>query len=176
MTSTMLAELIFLAFLFPQQPEPVAADLQLKVLDLVLRVEDIGGKVEDLVVKESDTEVRVELAADVLFDFDKADLLPRAEETLTKAAQFISERAHGGTVRIEGHTDSKGSDDYNQKLSSRRAASVRKWFESHGLKGVRFSTEGFGAKRPVVPNTHPDGSDDPEGRQKNRRVEIIIRK
>jgi outer membrane protein OmpA-like peptidoglycan-associated protein len=169
--------LFALMLLLPQETaDPPLSELRLKVLDIILRVEDIGGKVEDLVVKENDTEVRVELAADVLFDFDKADLLPRAEETLTKAAEFITQRSHGGVVRIEGHTDGKGSDSYNQKLSARRAASVRQWFEGHGLKETRFSTEGFGAKRPVAPNTHPDGSDDPEGRQKNRRVEIVIRK
>jgi outer membrane protein OmpA-like peptidoglycan-associated protein len=79
-------------------------------------------------------------------------------------------------VRIEGYTDGKGSDSYNQKLSLRRAESVKKWLETHGLAGIRFSAAGFGAKNPVAPNTKPDGSDDPEGRQKNRRVEIVIRK
>jgi outer membrane protein OmpA-like peptidoglycan-associated protein len=149
---------------------------QFTVVDLVYRVENIGGEVRDLEVKETPTEVRVEMAADVLFDFDKADLLPKADETLTKAASFISDRAHGGVVRIEGHTDAKGNDDYNQKLSERRAASVKRWFGAHGLNHVKFSIEGFGAKKPIAPNTKPDGSDDPDGRQKNRRVEIVITK
>jgi outer membrane protein OmpA-like peptidoglycan-associated protein len=149
---------------------------QLKVLDLVLRVQDFGERVEDLVVRESDTETRVELAADVLFDFDKADLLPKAEETLTRAAAFVKERNKGGVIRIEGHTDAKGAASYNKTLSLRRAQSVRRWLETHGLSGMRFSSDGLGADKPVAPNTRPDGSDDPEGRQKNRRVEIVIGK
>ena len=54
---------------------------------------------------------------------------------------------------------------------------MRTWFvEKEGLKRASFSTQGFGAKKPVAPNTKPDGSDDPEGRQKNRRVEIVVKK
>ena len=107
---------------------------------------------------------------------DKADLLPKAEETLTRAADFVKQRSKGGVIRIEGHTDAKGSASYNKKLSLSRAGSVKKWLEAHGLSGLRFSSEGFGAEKPVAPNTKPDGSDDPAGRQKNRRVEIVIKK
>jgi outer membrane protein OmpA-like peptidoglycan-associated protein len=54
---------------------------------------------------------------------------------------------------------------------------VKAWFtDKEGLGGVQFSTQGLGEKKPVAPNTKPDGSDDPEGRQKNRRVEIILKK
>src|SRR3954464_3951814 len=137
-------------------------DLVYRVDNISEKVQDIGGAVRDLEIKETPTEVRVEMAADVLFDFDKADLLPKADETLTKAAGFIRDRAHGGVVRIEGHTDAKGNDAYNQKLSERRAASVKRWFDAHGLSGVKFSTAGFGAKKPIAPNTKSDGSDDPE--------------
>jgi outer membrane protein OmpA-like peptidoglycan-associated protein len=151
-------------------------DLKMKVLDLVFRVDDLGGKVQDLQVKETGQEIRIELAADVLFDFDKANLRPEAQKTLHQAAGIISDKAKG-TVRIEGHTDSKGNDAYNQKLSERRAASVKTWFvDKEGLGSVQFSTQGFGAKKPVASNTKPDGSDDPDGRQKNRRVEIILKK
>ncbi|MEO7672554.1 MAG: OmpA family protein [Pyrinomonadaceae bacterium] len=147
-----------------------------KVLDLVFRVEDLGGKVQDLLVKETSQEIRIELAADVLFDFDKADILPKAQDALKQAAVIIRDKAKG-TVRVEGHTDAKGFDAYNQKLSERRAAAVKAWFaDKEGIKNVEFSTAGFGAKRPKVPNAKPDGSDDPDGRQKNRRVEIILKK
>jgi outer membrane protein OmpA-like peptidoglycan-associated protein len=153
-----------------------ASDLKMQVLDLVFKVEDIGGKVMDLQVKETDTEIRIELAADVLFDFDKADIRKDAQNTLKQAAAFIKEKAKG-SVRIEGHTDGKGSDSYNQKLSQTRAISVRDWFvKREGLGKVRFSTSGFGAQKPIAPNAKPDGSDDPDGRQKNRRVEIVIGK
>ena len=146
-----------------------------KVLDLVFKVADFGAKSADLAVKETDTEFRIELAADVLFDFDKATLQPQAEDTLSKAAAFIKERS-ADAARIEGHTDSKGDDAYNRKLSERRAESVRTWFVGHGLGGLKFSAVGFGETRPVAPNTKPDGTDDPEGRRKNRRVEIVIAK
>jgi outer membrane protein OmpA-like peptidoglycan-associated protein len=172
-----IAILLLVAFLVhPSPAQEGTSDLKIKVLDLIFRVEDIGGRVQDLQVKESDTEIRIELAADVLFDFDKADILPKAQEALKQAAQIIREKGKG-TVRVEGHTDSKGSDVYNQKLSERRAASVKTWFTNkEGLTNVQFSTSGFGAKRPKVPNNKTDGSDDPDGRQKNRRVEIILRK
>lgn len=158
-----------------EDPEPVA-NPKLQILDLVYKVEDIGGKVMDLQLKETDTEIRIELAADVLFDFDKADIRREAQNALKQVGAIIKEKAKG-TVRIEGHTDSKGSDGYNQKLSERRANSVRDWLvKNEGLKNVRFSTTGFGAKKPAVSNTKPDGADDPAGRQKNRRVEIVIGK
>ena len=147
-----------------------------KILDLIFRVQDMGGKVQDIQVKETKTEIRIELAADVLFDFDKADILPKAKEALKQVAEVIREKAKG-VVQIEGHTDSKGSDDYNQKLSERRANAVKNWLTNReGLKNVKFATRGFGAKKPVASNTKPNGSDDPEGRQKNRRVEIVMRK
>ena len=79
-------------------------------------------------------------------------------------------------VQIEGHTDAKGDDGYNQRLSERRAESVRLWFIRNALHNVQFSSRGFGETRPVAPNTKEGGADDPEGRQKNRRVEIVIRK
>jgi outer membrane protein OmpA-like peptidoglycan-associated protein len=151
-------------------------NLKMQVLDLVFKVEDLAGKVQDLQLKETDTEIRIELAADVLFDFDKANIRPQAEQALKQVATIIREKAKGG-VRVEGHTDSKGSDPYNQKLSVGRANSVKNWLiQKEGLKDVRFSTAGLGAKNPLASNTKADGSDDPEGRQKNRRVEIIARK
>jgi len=152
------------------------SDFVFQVRDIVFRVEDMGGKIENLEVKETATEVRIDLAADVLFDFDKAMLLPKAQQTLSQAAGIIRDKAKGN-VRIDGYTDAKGSDAYNQHLSERRAAAVQTWFKTQAnLKNVSFVTQGFGAKNPVAPNTRADGSDNPDGRQKNRRVEIVIQK
>jgi outer membrane protein OmpA-like peptidoglycan-associated protein len=151
-------------------------DLVFHVADLDYRVDDMGGKIESLEIKESSTEVRIDLSADVLFAFDKAELLPEAQQALSQAAAIIRDRAKG-TVRIDGYTDAKGSDAYNQRLSERRAAAVETWFKGKGhLSAVSFATKGFGAKNPVAPNNKPDGSDDPDGRQKNRRVEITLTK
>ena len=158
------------------EESPPVANPKIQILDLVFKVEDLAGKIQDLQVKETDVEIRIELAADVLFDFDKADIRPDAQNALKQAADIVRDKAKG-TVRVEGHTDGKGSESYNQKLSDRRANSVKDWFvKKEGLKNVKFSTRGFGAKNPVAPNTKTDGSDDPDGRQKNRRVEIVISK
>jgi outer membrane protein OmpA-like peptidoglycan-associated protein len=148
-------------------PPPVA---------LLYTIQDIGGKTQDLQVKETATEIRIELAADVLFEFDKSDIRAAAADTLKKVGAVIREHPKA-SVRIEGHTDGKGTDARNQPLSEARAKSVRDWLVAkEGLKGVAFSTQGFGSKHPVAPNTKPNGSDDPDGRQKNRRVEIVINK
>ena len=152
-------------------------DLVFSTKDLIFTVDDVGGKTKDLEVKETKTEIHIELAADVLFDFDKSTLRPTARDALKQAASIVRDNAKHSTVRIDGYTDSKGADPYNQRLSDRRAESVRNWFVTNeGLKGVKFVTKGFGAKNPVAPNTKPDGSDDPDGRQKNRRVEITVKK
>ncbi len=153
------------------------SDITFKSIDLVFPVSDVAGKAQTLNVKETPTEIRIELAADVLFDFDKSTIKPEAASALHNVAEIIKDKGKGRSVRIDGHTDSKGGDAYNQKLSERRAASVRQWLvEKEGLNTIKMSTQGFGAKRPVAPNAKPDGSDDPEGRQKNRRVEIVLAK
>jgi len=170
-----VALLLALAAGASAQDQDLPPGARSQVLDLVFKVEDIGGTTADLEVKETDTEFRIELAADVLFDFDQATLMPQAEDTLTKAAAFIRERK-ARSARIEGHTDGKGTDAYNQKLSQRRAESVRQWFVGHGLGSLNLSVAGYGATKPVAANTKPDGTDDPEGRKKNRRVEIVIGK
>ena len=159
-------------------------DLKFATQDLKVAIEDIGGttqatagKVQDLQVKETATEIRIELAADVLFDFDKATIKPEAATALHTVAEIIKDKGKGRSVRIDGHTDGKGSDAYNQKLSERRADSVRQWLsQKEALGQVRMTTQGFGATKPVAPNTKTDGSDDPDGRQKNRRVEIVLAK
>lgn len=167
--------LIALLSFAPLQDAPVGPP-KFKVLDLVYEVKDLETTVQSLAIKETDIEVRIELAADVLFDFDKANILPKAEQTLTQVAQVVRERSKG-SIRVEGHTDSKGSDAYNRRLSRQRADSVTAWLRQQpDLAARSFVPEGFGAAHPAASNTKPDGSDDPAGRQRNRRVEIILRK
>jgi outer membrane protein OmpA-like peptidoglycan-associated protein len=120
-------------------------------------------------------ELRFQLTADLLFDFDKADLRPEAEGLLQAVMAQIKEKAKKPAIRVEGHTDGKGSDEYNQDLSERRAASVKNWFvKTAKLSSKTVNTAGFGKRQPVAPNEKNDGTDDPEGRQKNRRVEIVV--
>ncbi|MBS0223322.1 MAG: OmpA family protein [Proteobacteria bacterium] len=125
---------------------------------------------------ETATTIEVTLPADILFDFDKADIRSSAQSALHEVAQLLRERAHG-PVTIQGYTDALGSESYNQRLSERRAIAVKTWLGSNeGLANMRFTIVGFGARNPVAPNRKPDGSDDPEGRQRNRRVTFIISK
>ena len=115
---------------------------------------------------------RIEMLADALFDFDRAELRPDAVQTLSLVGPMLKEQGDH-PVTVEGHTDARGSDDYNERLSLRRAASVRDWLVGEGyLRNA--AVRGFGEARPVAANGHGDGSYDPEGRQRNRRVEILI--
>jgi outer membrane protein OmpA-like peptidoglycan-associated protein len=119
--------------------------------------------------------VEVNLPADVLFDFDKAELRPDARETLHELGVLLLERSRR-SIAITGHTDAIGTDAYNQRLSERRAVAVKTWLVSReGIKSPPIATSGRGARDPIAPNRKPDGSDDPEGRQLNRRVTILFR-
>ena len=138
------------------------------------KVDALGAALKDLRARTTDTEIQIELASDVLFDFDKSDLRPVAIPSLLKVVTVMqSYPAYACT--IGGHTDGKGGKDYNQKLSERRANAVKTWLVGHGASN-QMNTQGFGDTKPVAPNRKPDGSDDPDGRQKNRRVEITLKK
>jgi OOP family OmpA-OmpF porin len=110
---------------------------------------------------------KVTLAADVLFDFDKAVIKPAGKERLDDLANKVNSINLEVVIAI-GHTDSIGSDAYNQKLSVRRAESVKAYLVSKGVEPNRIYTEGKGEKQPVASNKTKDG------RQKNRRVEIEV--
>jgi outer membrane protein OmpA-like peptidoglycan-associated protein len=77
-------------------------------------------------------------------------------------------------VKVEGHTDSKGSDSYNMALSERRAKAAKEYMVEQGIDAERILTEGFGESMPIAPNENPDGSDNEAGRAKNRRVEFKL--
>jgi outer membrane protein OmpA-like peptidoglycan-associated protein len=159
------------------QGEPLAVvgePLAIQGLNLAVegKAQDISGLLRDLNAEVRGREVRIALNADVLFAFDKADLKPDARPSLDKVVAVLKSYPKA-QARIEGHTDSKGDDAYNQKLSEKRAESVRKFLAAGGAT-LRMTTRGWGEKKPVAPNAKPDGKDDPEGRQKNRRVEITV--
>ncbi len=114
------------------------------------------------------------LPESILFDFGSSDLRPDAFQALSLIAEILRYFSDA-EVLVVGHTDSIGSPATNLPLSQRRAESVVDALVSeHGISAERFSAEGRGATEPVAPNTNPDGSDNPEGRQLNRRVEIIV--
>jgi outer membrane protein OmpA-like peptidoglycan-associated protein len=115
---------------------------------------------------------RLVVAADALFAFDQATLSPQAEQTLAGLGPELTKEK--GKVTVEGHTDAKGTDDYNRKLSERRAAAVRDWLVAHRFAAAGTPVVGYGSSKPVAPNRQADGSDDPAGRAKNRRVEVVV--
>jgi outer membrane protein OmpA-like peptidoglycan-associated protein len=77
-------------------------------------------------------------------------------------------------VNAIGHTDNKGSEAYNMMLSKKRSANVVQYITRKGIDGKRIQSLGKGESQPVARNSNPDGSDSPEGRQLNRRVEILV--
>ncbi|HET9765612.1 MAG TPA: OmpA family protein [Thermoanaerobaculia bacterium] len=115
---------------------------------------------------------RLVVAADALFAFDQDTLSTQAEATLAVLGPQLAKEK--GAVTVEGHTDAKGGDDYNQKLSERRARAVRDWLAAHHHLAAGTTAIGYGESKPLAPNAKPDGSDDPAGRAKNRRVEVVI--
>jgi len=105
--------------------------------------------------------------SDVLFDTGKWTLKPGAREKLAKISGIIL--SHPGLkLEVEGHTDSVGSDEFNQTLSERRAFSVRDFLVQEGINGSSITATGFGESRPVASN------DTATGRQLNRRVEMVV--
>jgi outer membrane protein OmpA-like peptidoglycan-associated protein len=132
---------------------------------------DIPRLLEELGATIEAGRVKLEMAGDVLFDFDSTQIRPDAAVELAKVAHVIRERAEG-TVRVSGHTDSAGDATYNQDLSERRARAVAAWLLRAGIPAATLKAEGLGETKPVADNTLPDGSDNPAGRATNRRVEI----
>lgn len=119
--------------------------------------------------------IKINLPEHILFDFDKYYVRATAKPTLTKINQLLTYYGKSDVV-INGHTDSKGSDAYNEKLSQLRAAAVKYYFiNMYKVPAKRLQTKGLGKNQPIAPNNKTDGSDNPEGRQKNRRVEVIIK-
>jgi outer membrane protein OmpA-like peptidoglycan-associated protein len=108
----------------------------------------------------------------VYFDFDKynirADQQPVVDDVASKMSADPNLR-----VSLEGHCDAIGSDEYNLSLGERRSSSVQRGLEEKGVAADRMTTKSWGEERPAAPNTNPDGSDNPDGRAKNRRCEII---
>jgi outer membrane protein OmpA-like peptidoglycan-associated protein len=116
-----------------------------------------------------------QVCADVLFAFDRSDIRPSAERILREVAKSIEQRYRNADIQVDGHTDAKGSPQYNQGLSERRANAVADWLADHeGIDRSRMKVQGYGETQPVAPNTKPDGSDNPAGRKKNRRVVIGV--
>jgi outer membrane protein OmpA-like peptidoglycan-associated protein len=121
----------------------------------------------------SEMRLIVDLPSDVLFAYDSDKLAPTADAALARTVRII-EQGGPGEIGITGYSDGKGTDAYNLALSERRAEAVASWLADHGIDAGRIKTQGRGKADPVAPNAKLDGSDDPVGRARNRRVEIAI--
>ncbi len=111
----------------------------------------------------------------VFFDFDKYNLRPESSVELDRVVGFLNEYPNI-EIEMSAHTDSRGADDYNLTLSDNRARSVKEYILSKGITATRIISQGYGERKPVANNSNADGSDNPEGRQLNRRVEFKILK
>ncbi len=132
------------------------------------------GKIPTLEKLERDNVCGIRIVFDdsILFDFDKFDLRPEGKEVIKKVVGIVSE-LNIESIEVHGHTDSMASDEYNMELSNNRANSVKEYAMEMGITSS-VTAKGFGETKPVAPNKNSDGSDNPAGRQANRRVEFFI--
>jgi len=109
----------------------------------------------------------------VYFAFDQSDIRTMYGEEMDSVMSLMNKH-NSLTLQISGHTDSKGSDAYNQKLSERRANEAKAYFLENGISSSRINTTGYGESMPIANNENADGSDNEAGRAKNRRVEFRL--
>lgn len=117
---------------------------------------------------EKSAETRIYIEGKIVFDTAKATIRPESEQVLKKLLEFLQAHPEVTRVRIEGHTDSRASDDVNQDLSARRALAVCDWLVDQGVDHARLIAVGFGESRPLAPNELAEGRDD------NRRTEFHV--
>lgn len=112
--------------------------------------------------------IKFSISSDVLFPTNSSYLTDKAKVELNKLSKLLTTQEKSKKIRVDGHTDAVGEEKYNIWLSEKRAASVKKHLEDGGVAASRITTKGLGPSKPIADNKTA------EGRQKNRRVEIII--
>jgi outer membrane protein OmpA-like peptidoglycan-associated protein len=135
---------------------------------LSLCIADVGAASATAKLKQALDEIGHVALYGIYFDVDKATLRPEAEAALAQIRALLVKYADL-KLEIQGHTDNSGTHEHNQTLSEERAESVRAWLVAHTIDGARLTTAGYSETKPVAPNTTP------EGKQKNRRVELAKR-
>ena len=151
-------------------------ELKQKEVDLDKKQVELDRLKEQLKYEESAQSISINLQGDVLFDFGKSIVRTEAEPSLEKVAAVVGAFPEGKT-KIAGYTDAKGGPKENLALSKDRAQAVKDFLvKKKGLPGTNITIEGLGEADPVAPNKNPDGSDNPEGRAQNRRVQITVEK
>jgi outer membrane protein OmpA-like peptidoglycan-associated protein len=133
------------------------------------QAQEIKTEVPNATVERVGEGINVTFNSGVLFGFDKSDLTATAQTNIKQLAQILNKDQYADTyVRVEGHTDTTGTDAYNYALSERRATAVANYLKAQGIAAARVQTYWYGSKQPVVPNN----SD--ANKAKNRRVEFAI--
>jgi OmpA-OmpF porin, OOP family len=117
---------------------------------------------------------RITIQLNIYYEFDKFDLTSQAKQTIDKMVMPLFDIFPAGIIEIGSHTDNKGTEEYNADLSQKRSESVVSYLISKGISSERLVAKGYGMSMPVAPNTNNDGSDNPEGRQLNRRTEFKV--
>lgn len=131
------------------------------------QAKEIENKVPGAKVDRVEEGIVVEFNEKILFGYDRSDLSASAEDNLDKLVTILKEYPDTN-IEVQGHTDSKGTDAYNQSLSERRAGVVASYLRSRGLSSSRVITRGYGETAPVASN------DSDAGRSQNRRVNFLI--
>ncbi len=131
------------------------------------QAEEIKSKVPDAKVERVGEGIVVEFASNVLFGFDRSDLSAEAKSNLDKLVVVLNEYVDTN-IEIQGHTDDKGTETYNQTLSERRAKTVSDYLVNKAITSSRITVKGFGEAVPKYDNSTE------EGRAQNRRVEFLI--
>ena len=129
---------------------------------------EMKRQLPEAAIAREDDKLYVALPSGILFDVDKTDLRPSARDEIARAADVLV-KYPDTYITVEGHTDSTGTPDYNQRLSERRADAVRDELIRNGVSGSRINIRGYGETDPIADNSTA------EGRQANRRVQLEIR-
>ena len=150
--------------------KPLPEDIAKQNRQMVREFENL-----DLDVKETPRGVAIYFPEVLLFDYEDDRVKPGVRAKMRQIAAIVNAPQYNfRDIAVEGHADAVGSQKYNLNLSHRRAESIARELVFSGVLKERIVVRDFGESRPVAPNTHPDGSDNPEGRALNRRVEIYI--
>ncbi len=131
------------------------------------QAEEMQKDIEGAKIERVGEGIKITFDSGILFDVNKSTVTPTAKTNIDKLAKILN-KYPDTNILVEGHTDATGTDEYNQKLSEQRAASVAACAEGDGVVAGRFTTVGYGEKQPIADNSTA------QGRQLNRRVEIAI--
>ncbi|HBP30369.1 MAG TPA: OmpA family protein [Advenella kashmirensis] len=161
--------------------QATSSDLQVASSDLNAAASELSESAKKLIeengrisVRKADGGTILSVASDILFAFDSANLSPKAQATLKDISTIIRD-SQVKVVKVIGHTDARGTDAYNRKLSKTRAQSVAAFLVREGVAQSRIRSQGRGEAEPMAEN-EINGKDNPSGRAKNRRVEFVLPK